>query len=237
MKLEEGRQRRRCPPRDQNLAQGFARQTAEVPAVPTVRMRRGEPVAATKAIAALGERKEAPAVGVRRVDTGMAQAIPVHEDAGGGDLDQVSRESGEDLEDRRGVPGTGAGREVGAGAAQPGGVQGKTGGDEPASRWRQGHGPIEAARERRGEVYAHEPAGHGAQEIGGAEEGQRRKKKPGGAANPLREREGAASLHRKWRKMRTALVRTWRYEVGRESDRATAGRARAGVAEVRADSA
>jgi hypothetical protein len=196
-KVEERRQRRSGPPGDQNLAQGFARKAAEVSAVPTVRMRRGEPVAAAKAIATPRDRREAPAVGVRRVDSGIAKAIPVHEDAGGGDLDQVSWKGGEDLEDGCRVPGTEAGREIGAGTAEPGGIEGETGGDESASRQRQGHRTIEAAGERRREVHAHKPPADGAQEISGGEEGQRRKKETNGAADPLRKQERAGRLHRK----------------------------------------
>jgi hypothetical protein len=128
---------------------------------------------------------------------GIAQASAIHDDAGGSDLDPVPRKSREDLEDRRGVSGAGAGREVGAGTAEPSGEEGETGGDEPAAGQRQRHGTIEAAGERWGEVHAHKPAAHSAQEICGPEKENCRKKNAGRAADPLTERERAGSLHRK----------------------------------------
>jgi hypothetical protein len=108
----------------------------------------GEPVAAEEAISTLRDRREATTVGVRQVNTRIAQVNAIHGDSGAGDLDYVSWKSGEDLEDRRGVPGAGAGREIGAGTAKPSSVQGETGGDEAAAGQRQRHGTIEPAGER-----------------------------------------------------------------------------------------
>jgi len=77
---------------------------------------------------------------------GIAQPSPVYKNAGGGDLDPISRKSREYLEDWRGIAGAGAGRQIGAGAAEPDDARRQAGRDEPAAGQRQGDGTIETAR-------------------------------------------------------------------------------------------
>jgi len=173
-------------------------------------MRSSKPVAAVEAIPAPRNGRETPAVRVDRMDTGIAQPGAVYDHAGRGDLDPISRKSREDLEDWRGVSGTGAGRQVGAGAAESGDTRGETGRDEPATGQRQRHGTIKTTRERGGEVHAYKPAAHDTEEIGHREEGKRRQKNLDSAADPLARRKRARRLHRKWRTRRTALVKAWR---------------------------
>jgi hypothetical protein len=170
-------------------------------------MRCGEPVAAVEPIAAQGNRRKVPAVGVSGSGGGVSQEKAVDPDPGRRDLDPISRKGREDLQDRRGAAGAGAGRQVGARAAEPGDGKRQAGGDEPAAGRRQRHKAIKAAGERGGEVHAHKPAAHSAAEIGRRKEGKRREKNPGGAADPLTKGKRGGRLHRKWRTRRTALVK------------------------------
>jgi len=207
VKVADRRRWRSRRPRHQHLAERLSRHASEVPAVPTLRMRRGEPVAAAEVVAARRNQREGASMAILGVSRGIPQEGTVDCDARGSDFNPVSGETGDDLEDRCGVSRAGSGREVGAAAAEAGRGHGQAGGDQPAAGERQGDGTIEAARERRGEVHAHEAAAQEPREVRRREEGHREREELSGADKTGTERARAVGGHKKWRTKRMALSR------------------------------